>query len=1047
MPATCSLVMNPYVFRACHVLVVMSVEMLMGYIADAATVSQQSQQLSQIEKSVTHLLVATKQLLETLTQWSRHNATEAEVSDVYVRLGYEFNIASRAFNAIGVDTSDLGNVPDLLRSILEDTLSQEASPASLDRYLPRIRDIIINLLHGLKRKQQKLRQKQYREEHMSAVASSTRQDSIGSAGSGESGMVQTFDDGSGRYSSNGMVANQITRSGSKENRASDNSGMPPRSTSVQADRASSARHDGMTSTSARPRTPSTNRDGSSGQRILVAPSPSISGSTLQPASAVSYPSEENHMSGFQPARETSITAYSAPPPPPKQDALATLQRSGDLERRASRRYSAYQISKHLGASPSGMPILPPPQNSPIPNRGRDVRESMNAVRVRGSMLHSQSRPAPPSAVEGSSSTHSAVPWRISEEGVQSGSVPTTRSNEIEAGVTRGSSKARSAEERYGQSSSKLGAEETSIKRTGSGASQRLLNENLANDGRAVGQLSEKSVPRDVSTKQYDQDDGRLAASAALEGRQRSLERSPEPGKELTLFLQYKSKIKKFVLPDGESELSIPRLQLAFIEKFSWNTQSNGNDLPDIYIQDPISGVRHELEDLSDVRDRSVLVLNVEPLDEVKRHIDERVADLGKMVAEVRNVVDGQQAVIQRVSERQTDAAKDLARLAAAPVPTSQRVSVAETPLPNGVCSLPSPDDRISQLDDIQSIRRDLAVMRQTYSSFVSDIQASMSGIRTKANSVKSVASQVVLPAMDSESGRAYVNKGQKELGELSDALVSKVDDLQDVVEDLRKDVVSRGVRPKPRQLETVGKEIMMATAELKKFQEFLKREKPKWTKIWEKELQVVCDDRDLLSMQESLATDLKDDLENAAQTFALVEEATKEQMKDGNGSTSRSASRTLPAMSVDPSADPHMAKEGVLGEVRALQPNHENRLEAIERAEKARQKELESRRGGELQQELGSFIEEGKLKKSGGFEEAERQRKVKDDRIRKEVWERENANGNGKEMRISRPSSSDGQAQQVPAEQAATEKAATPTSDEGSDRKEESKDDSMSSIT
>ncbi|KAI9640234.1 Bud site selection protein 6 [Ciborinia camelliae] len=38
---------------------------------------------------------------------------------------------------------------------------------------------------------------------------------------------------------------------------------------------------------------------------------------------------------------------------------------------------------------------------------------------------------------------------------------------------------------------------------------------------------------------------------------------------------------------------------------------------------------------------------------------------------------------------------------------------------------------------------------------------------------------------------------------------------------------------------------------------------------------------------------------------------------------------------IDP-IDPATAKEGVLGEVRALQPNHENRLEAIERAEKIR---------------------------------------------------------------------------------------------------------------
>ncbi|PWW71561.1 hypothetical protein C7212DRAFT_303427, partial [Tuber magnatum] len=112
-----------------------------------------SQHLSTIEKSVTQLLIATKQLLETLTAWSRQQATEAEVSDVYVRLGSEFNLACRAFTAIGVETGDLGNVPDALRTILESTLSQDASPQSLDVYLPRIREIIINLLHGLKRKQ------------------------------------------------------------------------------------------------------------------------------------------------------------------------------------------------------------------------------------------------------------------------------------------------------------------------------------------------------------------------------------------------------------------------------------------------------------------------------------------------------------------------------------------------------------------------------------------------------------------------------------------------------------------------------------------------------------------------------------------------------------------------------------------------------------------------------------------------------------------------------------------------------------------------------
>ncbi len=76
--------------------------------------------------------------------------------------------------------------------------------------------------------------------------------------------------------------------------------------------------------------------------------------------------------------------------------------------------------------------------------------------------------------------------------------------------------------------------------------------------------------------------------------------------------------------------------------------------------------------------------------------------------------------------------------------------------------------------------------------------------------------------------------------------------------------------------------------------------------------------------------------------------------------------------------------------MRALQPNHENRLEAIERAERLRQKELATRKDNPLKKELTNFVEEGKLKKSGGVEEVERARKAKDDRIRREVWERQN---------------------------------------------------------
>ncbi|KAL8674928.1 MAG: hypothetical protein Q9168_000631 [Polycauliona sp. 1 TL-2023] len=970
-----------------------------------------NQQLSQIEKSVTHLLVATKQLLETLTQWSRHTATEGEVSDVYVRLGYEFNIACRAFNSIGVETTDLGPVPELLRSILEETLSQEASPASLDRFLPRIRDIIISLLHGLKRKQSRLRSKQSKD----SPSTTSGLQNTPSSSSLNSGLNQMLEDGQPRRhprsaerrtGSAGSTLTADAFTGDLDAVSPDEPAPPPRYTSNQP-----ARHN-----SAGPlpeeNTRSRNRDSQRAIPISMSDS-SISSSQSQSHEIDPQQAKSMGRGTQRTAHSTETSTYPPPPPPPKQqDALAALQRGGDLERRASRRYSAYQISKHLGASPNGVPMLPPAQNSPIPNRGRDVRESMNAVRVRGSgMLGRQksTRLGEPSPVR-----NNAFSQRISEESSQSSEGPVFQQHDDqqheESPLTKTpEDKLRKPDARLDGDYPTLAATLTSPPLTNAPEPFMYDNTYAERDGEPSKALTRAPTVRHARSASTE-DAPQNVTSSPTQSEHFIPEDSPQPGKELTLFLQYKSRIKKFVLSDGANDLSVARLQLAFIEKFAWNTHSNGNDLPEIYIQDPVSGVRHELEDLRDVKERSVLVLNVEALDEVKRHIDEGLGGLRRMVEGVRTVIDSQQAALQRVSETQQVTSKEVMRLASAPSPATARVTSSERPTANGIRLRSSTfsKDASSQMMGIQTMKRDLGLMRQSFSSLVSDMNTSIAEVHSKASHVKSMAIEGVVPSVDGSTGRAYVNSGKKTLGEDSEKLVDRVDSLQDVVEDLRKDVVTRGVRPLPRQLETVGKNISTVTAELKKMQDYLKREKPMWTKIWEKELSIVCSDRDLLTMQEELAADLEDDLEKAAQTFALVEQATKQQNLQAGpagGVTLRSSSKGLTAIATDQEIDPMKAKDGVLGEVRALQPNHETRLEAIERAEKARQEELESRREGAFKKELGSFVEEGRLKKSGGVLEAERLRKTKDERNRLEAWgvQQERAAGRSREVE-SRPS-------------------------------------------
>jgi hypothetical protein len=73
-------------------------------------------------------------------------------------------------------------------------------------------------------------------------------------------------------------------------------------------------------------------------------------------------------------------------------------------------------------------------------------------------------------------------------------------------------------------------------------------------------------------------------------------------------LQLSKDIKKV---EYDGDISIPALRMLFIEKFQYNPGMD--DFPNIYIKDPHAGILYELEDLSEIKDKSVLALNVEGL--------------------------------------------------------------------------------------------------------------------------------------------------------------------------------------------------------------------------------------------------------------------------------------------------------------------------------------------------------------------------------------------------------------------------------------------------
>ncbi|KAJ3728191.1 hypothetical protein DFJ43DRAFT_1001231 [Lentinula guzmanii] len=106
-----------------------------------------------VPSAVRNLLLSMKQLQEALKHWSVGHVTEAQVSDVYVQIGTDFNATLHAFTYHKIDLSDLHSIPKELRAVLEQCLGEDPSPQVLAIFMPQVRQVLHRLLRGLQSRQ------------------------------------------------------------------------------------------------------------------------------------------------------------------------------------------------------------------------------------------------------------------------------------------------------------------------------------------------------------------------------------------------------------------------------------------------------------------------------------------------------------------------------------------------------------------------------------------------------------------------------------------------------------------------------------------------------------------------------------------------------------------------------------------------------------------------------------------------------------------------------------------------------------------------------
>lgn len=1034
---------------------------------------------SHMESSVTRLLVATKMLLEALTKWSLGQRTESQVSDIYVRLGNDFNVANVAFGSYGIDMSDLTSVPDDLRDCLERCLSEDASPQTLEIHLPRIREIIIGLLQGLKSKQAEYKQlvmqrrasarsSKIKTERGAIVDSSTISSTIpeGSRLSSANGGEVVQRDGMGR-SPTGAGATLFGDDVRKSISGKRPINAPPiteesaasiqRPTSASSSRQSdqvrpphrrSKRETGESRTDntdvSSIRSPQsvatsnlfTEKDSTEAALGLVADNTQNNVSRSQTSNSLNGDTSHNVDDSRTALNEIGDAA---------DPSVRALKSRDALERRASKRFSAYTFNKMgvglnqgLGMSSYGLSGPGSAMSSPVAERVTVNTPSRGSVKRTGMTRSSSELQTADTPTKGPPRERSALASETITENVD---LPSRK---------KGSRTSPRHSPKINQHA--LAPPLPMLKDQSNSSTESLPFVDAQSPQKEpieLDNISERHPSSPIKIPPVPplpslQEQARLdAAHGVKSANHRNVSGSRTPtasswnakqANSMSLYLQLGRQTKKVNVdldPTAPFKgLSTGKLRMLFMDKFSYSPGKE--DFPTIYVKDGHSGVTYELEDLSELTDGTVLTLNIEPLDQVKQHLD---LTLGSITRELRDLKTAMQdrdrewgrrisahphdglspqiSMAPRISDAQfakagarvaqykratmffgreqpegeegqedkeiEDKSKDLE--GSTPVSPTDNNIPSVVNRPTSVAWQMAGDQLKKQYDEVLNVRRQLAVMVQIQDDFKSDVGGLLGTLREQAKRVRTIA------AMEVPTERNFIITGKARLDSNSQEVLTLVEDLLDLVDDLKSDVIQRGVKPKPNAMKKLSEDIDRATRGLDELSKYVDLVKPSWKKTWEMELQNIVDEQEFLNHQEGLIADLKEDHANLQDVFHNIQEVVKLRGANkfnllGTGSSNENALSNISLRTYipPPLEEGHEGLSTVMLEVKSQRPDHEKRLKALEAAEKQRLKENHQRKTqeDEFQTELTTFVDGKALRKTGGYMETERIRGKRD---------------------------------------------------------------------
>ncbi|KAI9495781.1 actin interacting protein 3 [Zychaea mexicana] len=232
----------------------------------------------------------------------------------------------------------------------------------------------------------------------------------------------------------------------------------------------------------------------------------------------------------------------------------------------------------------------------------------------------------------------------------------------------------------------------------------------------------------------------------------------------------------------------------------------------------------------------------------------------------------------------------------------------------------------------------------------------------------------------SSNRRSYVLETKQRAETMANSITGRMQDLQDMIDQLKLDVTQRRCRPSQAQLDHCQTEGRALEDEIERLSELTRSVKPTWKATWEAELQMVVKEQQFLKDQEALLLDLRDDHADLLHVLQQLLKISEIQAR-GNGKK-----KFVPPPSALFCGGGVEAMSNVLKQLSTIEVDHGRRVKALQQAEKMRAREL-ANRIDDFERELSSFVESRKLKKTGGADHVDRQRQKKDQQVLRDLYQ------------------------------------------------------------